>query len=177
MRGRLLIEELSTKLTADIEVSESQLEEYYTENKEKFVQPEQVEASHILVESLAEAEELKSDLDDGADFAELAKEHSIGPSSQEGGSLGLFAKGQMVPAFEEAAFSLEKEEISDPVETEYGYHLIKVSDKVASRELDLEEVRDDLENYLIEGEKNQLLNDYFEDVYQETEIERMVDFS
>ncbi len=87
----------------------------------------QVRASHILVKQKALADKLKYDLDAGANFAMLARKHSICPSREQGGDLGFFRKGQMVKEFEEAAFSLPEGKVSEPVRTEFGYHLIIVT--------------------------------------------------
>ena len=92
----------------------------------------QVRAAHILrssekqgnEEALEKIEEIKAEIDGGSDFSELATAHSDCPSSSRGGDLGTFGRGAMVPAFEEAAFSLEVGKVSEPVETEFGYHLI-----------------------------------------------------
>ncbi|MHA1230293.1 MAG: peptidylprolyl isomerase [Candidatus Helarchaeota archaeon] len=85
----------------------------------------QIRASHILVEKLSQAEAILEELNDGVSFEKLAKEHSICPSKKRGGDLGIFGKGQMVPEFERAAFALKVGEISKPVKTRYGYHIIK----------------------------------------------------
>ncbi|MHA1222916.1 MAG: peptidylprolyl isomerase [Candidatus Heimdallarchaeaceae archaeon] len=84
-----------------------------------------VKASHILVKKHSEASRILDELRNGADFAELARKHSICPSSKKGGNLGFFTRGQMVKEFEKAAFSLAKGEISEVVKTEFGYHIIK----------------------------------------------------
>lgn len=84
-----------------------------------------VKASHILVKKQSEASRILDELRNGADFAELARKHSICPSSKKGGNLGFFTRGQMVKEFEKAAFSLAKGEISEVVKTEFGYHIIK----------------------------------------------------
>ena len=89
----------------------------------------QIRASHILVKEKKEAEKLKYELDSGANFAVLAKKHSICPSSEKGGDLGFFGKGQMVKEFEDAAFALAPGKVSGPVKTEFGYHLILVTAK------------------------------------------------
>lgn len=88
-----------------------------------------VRASHILVDTKQEAESLKSRIDKGESFETLAKEYSKCPSGQKGGDLGFFEKGQMVPEFEKAAFSLPVGKVSEPVQTQFGWHLIKVTDK------------------------------------------------
>lgn len=97
---------------------------------EEFIGPDEVRASHILVNSSEEAEEVKSLLEQGADFADLAQERSIGPTSEQGGDLGWFSQGKMVPAFDEAVFSLEEVgDISDVVQSDFGYHVIKLTGK------------------------------------------------
>ena len=88
----------------------------------------QVRASHILVDTKEQAENLLLDIENGVDFADLAKEYSKCPSGRDGGDLRWFGKGMMVKPFEDAAFSLKKGEVSKPVETQFGWHLIKLTD-------------------------------------------------
>ena len=88
-----------------------------------------VRASHILVKTLDEANKLLEETQNGADFAELAAKHSLCPSGRNGGDLGFFGKGMMVKPFEDAAFSMEVGEVSAPVETQFGWHLVKLLDK------------------------------------------------
>lgn len=88
----------------------------------------EVKASHILVKKRSEAEKILEELKKGANFAELAKKYSECPSRKRGGDLGWFGKGKMVPEFEKAAFSLKKGDLSDIVKTQFGYHVIKVTD-------------------------------------------------
>lgn len=88
-----------------------------------------VKASHILVSDESEAKALKSQIDEGANFEELAKKYSKCPSGSNGGDLGYFRRGQMVKEFEDAAFDTEINKVSDPIKTQFGYHLIKVYDK------------------------------------------------
>ena len=102
-------------------------------------------AAHILVETEEEAKELVAEARGGADFAELAKEHSTGPSGPNGGSLGWFGAGMMVPPFEAATFALEVGAISDPVQTQFGWHVIKLNETRAIEAPSLEEVRGELE--------------------------------
>ena len=90
-----------------------------------FIEPETVRASHILVDTKEEAEDIIEKLENGADFGDLAKEYSIGPSGKNEGDLGTFGKGMMVKPFEDAAFSLIVDEISEPVQTQFGWHVIK----------------------------------------------------
>ena len=91
---------------------------------------EEIRASHILVKTENEAKDLYSDISEGKiDFADAAMEKSLCPSGQVGGDLGFFGRGMMVRPFEEAAFALEKGEVSQPVQTQFGWHLIKLTDK------------------------------------------------
>lgn len=89
----------------------------------------EVKASHILVAKRTDAERLIAKINGGSKFEDLARKHSTCPSGKKGGDLGYFGRGQMVPAFEAAAFGLEKGKVSQPVETQFGFHIIKVTDK------------------------------------------------
>ncbi|HLQ87614.1 MAG TPA: peptidylprolyl isomerase, partial [Enterococcus sp.] len=132
-----------------ISVTDEEINEYFEENKEKLGQEEQVKASHILVEDEKTAKDLKKQLDDGADFAELAKEHSTDPGSAEnGGELGFFGKGKMVKEFEDVAFATKVGEISEPVKSEKGYHIIKVEEKKEAKEATLEEKKEEIKDTL-----------------------------
>lgn len=132
-----------------ITISDEEINEYFEENKDKLGQEEQVKASHILVEDEKTAKDLKKQLDEGADFAELAKEHSKDPGSAEnGGDLGFFGKGKMVKEFEEAAFAAKVDEITEPVKSEKGYHIIKVAEKKEAKEATLEENKEEIKDTL-----------------------------
>jgi foldase protein PrsA len=112
--------------TDGIKVSDKEVNDLY----EKEFKVSEVKASHILVEDEATAKDVLAKVKAGEDFAELAKKYSTDPGSKEkGGDLGFFTRGQMVPTFEEAAFSLKKGEISDPVQSQHGFHIIKVEDQ------------------------------------------------
>ena len=125
-------------------VTHEELEEHYNSNKDSFISPEKVQASHIIVSSVEIANEVKSKLASGDTFETLAKEYSSCPSKERGGDLGMFGQGQMVPEFEDAAFQMNVGEISEPVETQFGFHIIKVTDKQESGILSFEEVRSNL---------------------------------
>ncbi|WP_338447950.1 peptidylprolyl isomerase [Niallia oryzisoli] len=140
-------------LESKIEITDKEIESYFEENKESYNQPEQVEASHILVEDEVTANVVKEKLAAGEDFAALAKEYSTDTSNAEnGGELGYFSKGEMAPEFEEAAFSMNKGDISDPVQTDYGFHIIKVTDKKAAKEAELKDYKDEIKQTLFDQE-------------------------
>lgn len=139
----------------DIEITDEQMSTYFEENKEAFEQSSKVEANHILVETQAEADEVKAKLDDGSDFSELAAEYSIDESNAEnGGALGEFGAGEMAPEFEEAAFSMEADEISEPVETDYGFHIIQVTSKTEAKEATLEDSKEQIKEILFDEALN-----------------------
>ncbi|RNF39415.1 peptidylprolyl isomerase [Planococcus salinus] len=110
-------------LTEDVEVTDEEIEAQYER------QGTELNARHILVEDEETATSIKEELDAGGDFAELAEEHSTDGSAADGGNLDWFGVGQMVPAFEEAAYNLEVDEISEPVQSEFGFHIIQVTEK------------------------------------------------
>ncbi|WP_137743612.1 peptidylprolyl isomerase [Robertmurraya siralis] len=131
----LLVEKAAT---ADMEVTDEEVQEYYDNYKP------QIKARHILVEDEATAKEVKAKLDDGGDFAELAKEYSQDPgSAEEGGELGWFGPGMMVQPFEEAAYALDVNEISEPVKSDNGFHIIQVTEKEEKKPL--EDMRAEIE--------------------------------
>ena len=122
------------------------------------VEPEtEFNASHILVETQEEAAEIKALLDDGADFAETAQERSTGPSGPNGGNLGWFGPGMMVAPFEEAVVALEAGEISDPVETQFGWHVVKLNETRTSELPTLDSLRDELTQLVQQENPNALI--------------------
>jgi len=155
-----------------VEVSEEDLQDFYDQNKEQFeAQEGQIRARHILVETEEEAEELKKELNQGASFEELAKEHSICPSSVNGGELGFFSQGQMVPEFEDIAFELEINEISDPVETQFGWHIVqRLQDKIY-----FDEAKDFIEPQLISEKQTQTLQAYMEELIAKSDIQILLE--
>ncbi|MGP4063664.1 peptidylprolyl isomerase [Oceanobacillus sp. M65] len=155
-----------------ITVTEEEMKDYFEENKANFATEEQVEASHILVEDEETAKEVLEKLNDGGDFAELVAEYSTDEATLEtDGELGFFGSGVMDEAFEEAAFQLEVGEISDPVETTYGYHIIKVTDKSEAKEAVFEDVKDEIESMLYESKADTEYSIWLEEKMNEYEIE------
>lgn len=161
---------LKEKIEPQSKVTDADVEKFYRENQENFKVPEEVTASHILIrpnipagkendkaaaakadaEALAKAKALLAQLKQGADFGTLAEKESACPSGKSAkGSLGKFSPGMMVPEFDKAAFALKKGEMSDVVKTQFGYHIIKVTDKKAGGYEPLEKVKGDVRNYLV----------------------------
>lgn len=185
-RGMAIQELIDKEFVQKITVSDKEVKTYYDSNPDLFKQPEQVQASHILVkvdprgdasqkaEARKKIEKIQQKLHKGEDFAALAKEFSQCPSSAKGGDLGYFKRGQMVKPFEEAAFALNSGEASDIVETRFGYHLIKVVDKKPKSTIAYEDVKDKLGQYLKQEKVKKEVSLYIEKLKQKAKIERFL---
>lgn len=187
IRQRLAVKTLvDKKIESQVTVSDAEVKAYYEKYPDRFQQPEQVHASHILIkadettnaEQIAAAKktltELKIRAEKGEDFATLAKAHSQGPSGPRGGDLGTFGRGQMVKPFEETAFALAPEQISDVVETQFGFHLIKVHSKIPARTFGFEEIKPRLAQQLRSTKINQVMGPFVETLRQAAKIETFV---
>lgn len=159
------------QLLADISVSDADIKEFYDKNIERFQEEEQVKARHILfklpkdadAKSVKAAEKKAAEISKlaskkGADFGELAKEHSEGPSGPRGGDLGMFPRKRMVKAFSDAAFELKAGQISKPVRTEFGIHIIKVEEKTESKTKSMDEVKEMIEYNLSSNKVREGMN-------------------
>ena len=151
MLANFNIQKAIEKITA----TDEDVKAYYEENKAQFTKGESVSASHILVDSEDKANEIKAEIESGkVSFEDAARANSSCPSSQNGGALGEFTKGQMVPEFDEAVFSMEVGELRGPVKTQFGYHLIKLTAKNPAGEISFDEVKDQIKNVVL-NEKRQ----------------------
>ena len=142
MARDLLTQMTINKVLAEVTVTDEDAEKFYNEHSEEFKTPETVSAKHILVDSEEKAKEIREKISNGEmTFEEAAGQFSTCPSGQQGGDLGEFGRGMMVPEFEEAAFSLDLNTVSEPVQTQFGYHLVKTEAKNEASVAKFEDVK------------------------------------
>lgn len=177
---------LDTNVRPKITVTEEESKKFYNNNPNLFKQPEQVKASHILIKMTPNAEEsikiqarkkietVQIKVRQGEDFGLLAKANSEGPSAQREGDLGYFNRGRMVKSFEDAAFALNVGEVSGIVETQFGYHLIKVTDKKPARTIPYKEVQLRLEQHLKKEKEKTEIQGYIENLKKSAKIKRFI---
>ena len=183
-KGLAINQLVKTKVIDKITISEKESKAFYDSNPELFKQSEQVKARHILIKVAPDADEkakaeARKKIEDvqkkvkaGEDFAELARKYSEGPSGKNGGELGYFGRGKMVKSFEKAAFSMKSGEVSDIVETRFGYHLIKVEDKKAAKPVTYAEVKGQLNEHLKKQKGQQEIDKYVEGLKKNAKIEK-----
>jgi parvulin-like peptidyl-prolyl isomerase len=174
VRENLPVQQVQERVSGDAEPSQEEVQAFYDENKAaQFTQPAQRCMRHILFnkDDQQKAEEVKTQLQDGGDFAELAKENSQDPGSAEnGGDLGCLGKGETVPPFEEAAFAADQGEIVGPVETEFGYHLIEVTDIREEQTQPLEDVEGQITAQLAATQQEEEFTKWIEDQKQQRNV-------
>jgi peptidyl-prolyl cis-trans isomerase C len=178
---------LDTQFAGKVDVNEAEAARFYAENKSRFEILEQVRASHILItpetsdpntdpnaakaKAKAKAEELLGQIKaGGADFATLAKANSQCPTAASGGDLGFFPRGKMAPPFEKAAFELKVGQVSDIVETQYGYHIIRVADRKEAQLIEFEEARSEIISRLTQQKQREIAEKYIESLKQKAKI-------
>jgi len=185
-RGLAIKELIEKGVLKDLVVEEAESKAFYDSHPEMFQRPEQVKASHILVKVPQDADEaakaaarskvekIRADLQKGADFAETARQHSEGPSNERGGDLGFFQRGQMVKPFEDAAFALKAGEISDIVETPFGYHIILVAEHQPEGVVTFEEAKERLGEHLKREKAGQMVDTYLQGLKDKAEIQKFI---
>ncbi len=144
---------------------------YYEDHRDEFKTPLMLRASHILVKTEEEAKAIKSAIDTGADFEELARSKSMDHTALRGGDLGFFQKGQLIPEFEEVAFNLKKGEVSDIFKTPFGYHIVKLTDRAESAVRYFGLVRGLVEKELLVEKRSQIFKNYIEKLKKGVQVE------
>lgn len=180
---QIIIEEIiESDVLTSTEVDEAEAREFYEDNPEFFETPDQVRASHILIltqgasdDERAEAREtietVLSELEAGESFEALAREYSQDGTAEQGGDLGFFGQGQMVPEFEQAAFDLEVGETSGIVETQFGYHIVRVTDRMEAGTQSFDDVRAQIEQFLGQEQQQNAFDSYIERLREEADVE------
>ncbi len=173
---------ISRELAREVSVNDAEIETFYVENIGQMEMPEAIRARHILVkpgsddaaaleDARARIAAIQKELQDGADFATLASARSEAPSAPRGGDLDFFGRGQMVPAFEEAAFAMQPGEISDVVQTEFGFHIIMLEERRAARTVTVEEASERISAYLTERKLQSAVENLVDELHANAEIE------
>ncbi|MEG2788990.1 MAG: peptidylprolyl isomerase [Romboutsia sp.] len=153
------------KILTSIQLTEEEVSNFYEANKEKFIKPESASAKHILVDNEDKATELLNKITNNEiTFEEAAREHSTCPSKDADGDLGTFPRGQMVPEFEEAVFTMDKGEVRGPVQTQFGFHLIKLDDRVEGGQSELDEVKEEIAKSLMYQKQNEVYSSKINDL-------------
>jgi len=178
----VLSQKIFENVTEEVKVTDAEILQYYTENQSQYSTPESRDVRHILVaetgdddevdfaKSKAEADRIYAELQNGGDFAALAKENSDDPGSKDSGGKLTISRGQTVAEFDKTAFQLEQGAISEPVKTQYGYHVIEALSPVRKAKVtSLDDVRDSIRATLLQEQRNEVMTKWVEDLNDEYE--------
>ncbi len=169
--ARLTVEKLFKEhVYPRVALTEEEIRRYYEEHSDEFHEPEQVHAAQIVVKGLDEARRIQQQLRSGKKFADLARRYSLSADAKVGGDLGFFARGVMPPKFDEVAFKLATNQISDVVETEYGFHLFKILEKRPAKKRELVDVRREVEAKLLEEKRVQAQESFLKALREKAQI-------
>jgi len=155
MEKSLLIQYAANKLMTSVTVDDAEAKAFFESNPEMFKPEVSAVASHILVEDKETADKALAEIKDGLSFADAAMKYSSCPSKEEGGALGEFTRGRMVPEFEEAAFNMTPGEISEPVQTQFGYHIIQLDSINSSEAPSFDDVKDQVKQQVTATKQNE----------------------
>lgn len=172
MKVELASHMAATSIIEGVKVEEAEEKAFYEENSDLFEAQAQVSAKHILVENEDSANDIAKEIADGLAFEEAAKKYSTCPSKEQGGDLGYFSKGQMVPEFEKAAFEGEIGKVIGPVQTQFGYHLIRVEDKKEGSVVPFEQVQDQIHQQLIQNKQKEVYDTKVKELEAKYGVER-----
>ncbi len=169
---QILVQTLIEREILDkVKVNDEEVLEYYEQNKDSFTEKEQVHLYNILLETEEEAQDILEQLKAGEDFSEIAIEKSTGPSAAQGGDLGYLTKGTIVPEIEDVVFALELEVLSEVVKTDFGFHILKITEKKPETVKALEEVKEDIVQTLLPTKQKEAFENLLEKLKGKVEIE------
>jgi parvulin-like peptidyl-prolyl isomerase len=170
IRAQIVSEKIFENVTRDVKVTDADIEAYYAKNKAQYSQPESRDVRHILVKTKAKADQLYAELKNGGDFAALAKANSEDTGSKENGGKLTISRGQTVAPFDKKAFELKVNEISTPVKTEFGYHIIQALGPVkAAKVTPFKEVKEAIRQQLLQSKKNEKMTKWVDDLKKDYE--------
>lgn len=171
LKKRIIVEAfLKKKVEAQASLTDADLQKFYDQNKEKLKTGEQVRASHILVKSEAEAQDILGQLKKGANFEQLAAKYSIDAAKTKGGDLGWFSKGSMIPDFEKVAFSMKVGELSGIVKTQFGYHIIKLTGKRPAGIPPFDDVKEQIKAKLLPEKQQEVFQKLKEELKKDAKV-------
>jgi len=172
MTEQILVQALLQREILDkVDVNDEEVSEYYEQNKDSFTEKEQIHLYNILLESEEEAQDILEQLKTGGDFIEIAKEKSTGPSAAQGGDLGYLSKGSLIPEIEDEVFTLEVGGLSGVVKTDFGFHILKITEKKPETVKALEEVKEDIIQTLLPTKQKEAFDNLLEELKGKVEIE------
>jgi parvulin-like peptidyl-prolyl isomerase len=178
VRAQLLEEQLYKKVTEDLKVSDKEIQDFYNKNKSQYQQASTREVRHILVKTKKKADALYSQLQSGGDFAALAKKNSEDPGSKAQGGKLTVSKGQTVPPFDKAAFSLDKNEISKPIKTQYGWHIIQpLSEVKKATTTPLPQVKEAIKQQLLSEKKTKEMREWIDGLKDDFDVAYQVGYA
>jgi peptidyl-prolyl cis-trans isomerase C len=171
LRKRLIVETyLKKKVEQEAQISDAELQKFYDENKDKFKTGEQVKASHILVKTEKEAQDILAQLKSGENFENLAKKYSTDSTAAKGGDLGWFSKGAMVPEFDKVVFGLKEGGLSGIVKTQFGFHIIKVTGVRPAGIRAFDEVKEQIKSTLLPAKQQEIFQKMKEDLKKNAKV-------
>jgi parvulin-like peptidyl-prolyl isomerase len=177
VRAQLLEEQLYKEVTADVKVSDKEIEDFYSKNKSQYQQAATREVRHILVKTRAKANGLHAQLESGGNFANLAKKNSEDPGSKAQGGKLTVSQGQTVPPFDKAAFSLKKNQLSEPIKTQYGWHIIQPLSEVKKASVTpLPQVKEAIKQQLLSEKKTKEMREWIDGLKDEFDVAYQVGY-
>jgi parvulin-like peptidyl-prolyl isomerase len=178
VRAQLVEEQLYKKVTEDVKVTDKEIEDFYKKNKSQYQQAATREVRHILVKTKVKADALHTQLEGGANFANLAKKNSEDPGSKSQGGKLTVSQGQTVPPFDKAAFSLKKNELSKPIKTQYGWHIIQpLSEVKKATTTPLPQVKEAIKQQLLSEKKTKEMREWIEGLKDEFDVAYQVGYA
>mgnify|MGYP001031849241 CR=1 FL=1 len=169
---QILVQALIQREILDkIKVNDEEVLEYYEQNKDSFTEKEQVHLYNILLETEEDAQNVLEQLKAGGDFSEIAKTKSTGPSAAQGGDMGFISKGSTIPEIDEAVFALKVGELTDIIKSDYGFHILKVTEKKPESTKTLEEAKEDIMQTLLPEKQKEAFDNLLKELKSKVEIE------